>query len=539
MLERRLHLHSMEGFPLINSNWQGLFGSVAAAFMIGSACAPSGMVSRSGSGSTGGDCAAACAIGLRCAAGSCVPLACKVTSDCPSAFSCIHGFCTDLACDPPCPSGTSCIEATCLANAPTSGGESSGGPSTGGTTTGGTTTGGTTTGGTTTGGTTTGGTTAGARPSSWPTTDTFSGIHAFLTFDGHVTNPASVAPKYDFVWGVGSPSSIPAYRSANPSISLSSYIPFSRDPGTNSLSYWKTNHPDWVVYKCDQTTPAYFGSDPNVPLDITNPAVIAWQAQSYGAPAAAQGFDAIAADNVDLHNWVGACGVFRSGSWVSLYSGQADDPAYVTAVLGWLSAFRAKLHALSPPLALIPNFSFDDPTDPNVQTALGSIDGVVDEQGFTNWGSGASRLTGATWTHWVAFIEQVQALGMPYYSINQAGTVDQATLQWVLASYLMAKEHSESIFVSTVQGYGTALWYPEFAAPIGHPCAPYRTGQGYALRSYSGGIALVNPAATGTVSVPLPAGETFDDLYGNQVSSPVSLPASSGMILVVSGAPRC
>ena len=486
---------------------------------VASACSSGGAAAHPESGSSDGGCAQACSIGLGCLGGSCVPLSCSGAADCPATFSCIHGFCTDLACDPPCPNGAVCVDTVCYA---------------------GTTSGGTTSGGTTSGGTTTGGSTTGAvRPASWPTTDTISGIHAFLTFDGSVTNPATVAPNYDFVWGVGSPSSIAAYRSANADISLSRYIPFARDPGTNSLSYWKTNHPDWIVYKCDQTTPAYFGSDPNVPLDITNPAVIAWQIQTYAAPAAAQGFDAIAADNVDLHNWLGACGVFRNGSWVALYSGQSSDPAYVSAVLGWLAAFRTQLHALSPPLALIPNFSFGDPTDPNVQKALGSIDGLFDEQGFTNWGSGSSRLTGTQWTNWVAFIEQVQELGMPYYLVNQATTTDQATLQWAIASYLMGKEHSESIFVSTVQGYGSALWYPEFDAPIGHPCAAYSESNGYAMRSYSGGIALVNPAASGTVSVTLPAGESFDDLYGNPVSSPVSLPASSGMILVVSGAPRC
>ena len=521
--------------------WPALFLSMACG------CSSGGAASRAEGGSTDGGCAQPCAVGLRSVGGSCVPLSCNVASDCPSAFSCIHGFCTDLSCDPPCPNGSVCVDAVCRAGT-TSGGTTSGSSTSGGTTsgsssgstTGSSTSGGSTSGGTTTGSSTSGGSTSGgARPASWPTTDTISGIHAFLTFDGKVTDPATVAPKYDFVWGVGSPSNIPAYRTANPDISLSQYIPFARDPGTNSLAYWKTNHPDWIVYKCDQSTPAYFGSDPNVPLDITNPAVIAWQIQNYGAPAAAHGFDAIAADNVDLHNWLGACGVFRNGSWVALYSGQSSDSAYVNAVLGWLGAFRAQLHALSPPLALIPNFSFGDPTDPNVQKALGSIDGLFDEQGFTNWGSGSNRLTGSQWTNWVAFIEQVQELGMPYYLVNQATTTDQATLQWAIASYLMGKEHSESIFISTVQGYGSALWYPEFDAPIGHPCAAYSESNGYAMRSYSGGIALVNPAASGTVSVTLPAGESFDDLYGNPVSSPVSLPASSGLILVVSGAPRC
>src|SRR5205085_9272007 len=65
--------------------------------------------------------------------------------------------------------------------------------------------------------------------------DTWNNIHSFLTFDYNISNPAGVAKRYDFVWGA-SPKNVSAFRSANPGIFLTYYIPFHRDNGTFSDS---------------------------------------------------------------------------------------------------------------------------------------------------------------------------------------------------------------------------------------------------------------------------------------------------------------
>src|SRR5579863_3182889 len=75
--------------------------------------------------------------------------------------------------------------------------------------------------------------------------DTWSNIHPFLMFDGYITNPAGVAPRYDFVssakWY-----NVSQYRSTNPNMFLTYYMPFHRDNGTFrslldtlSLSQWQ------------------------------------------------------------------------------------------------------------------------------------------------------------------------------------------------------------------------------------------------------------------------------------------------------------
>lgn len=64
----------------------------------------------------------------------------------------------------------------------------------------------------------------------------------------------------------------------------------------------------------------------NIPLDITNSEVIDWQISTYAVPAAAAGFDAIAADMFGLGNAFGACGVWEApGKWKTLYKSGAGD----------------------------------------------------------------------------------------------------------------------------------------------------------------------------------------------------------------------
>ena len=372
--------------------------------------------------------------------------------------------------------------------------------------------------------------------------DTSTGIHAFLTFDYGVTDVATAATHADFVWG-NEQNHIAAYRaSTNPKLVLSDYIPFTRDPdGTHTLAYWQGAHPDWVLYQCDQTTPAYEFGDPNVSLDITNPAVVDWQVQSFGVPAAAAGYDMIAADNYTLSNDFKACGIFQNGTWKQLYSGASSDPQYTADVLAWAKSFSTKLHALTPkPLGLVPNFSLGSlaPNDPNVVKLVSYVDAILDEGGYTEYGSGFPNE--ARWTSLQTFVEYVQSQGKAYFSINEWNVtppLPNADVQWSLASYLMSKERASAIFASGVQQYGSDNWRPEYAAAIGTPCGAMQKTQGVYVREYQHGYAIVNPT-TSAATFTLPSG-SFTDLYGNPANSSVSLPVDTGMVLLCTSGPRC
>src|SRR5258705_12844906 len=95
-----------------------------------------------------------------------------------------------------------------------------------------------------------------------PFVDSWNGIHLYQVFDYKISDFASIARFYDFVWGV-EPWHVSDWRNSNPNIFLTSYIPFSRDRGTFSnstpgtLAYWQQVNPDWVLYTCDKMTPAY------------------------------------------------------------------------------------------------------------------------------------------------------------------------------------------------------------------------------------------------------------------------------------------
>jgi hypothetical protein len=392
-----------------------------------------------------------------------------------------------------------------------------------------------------------------------PLIDTNKNIHLFQSFDYRIENPGNVAGRYDFVWGA-MPNKLEAFRRANPSLLLSYYFAFHRDGGpfyeheigierdgtvTNAalakrhdLNYWKATHPDWVLYKCDRKTPAYEYGDPNIPLDFSNPAIVPWQIKAYGLPASNAGYDALAADNLNMENLFGACGVYRNGQWVQLYSGKVNDPRWRADMLTWTIRMQAALHALPHPLALIPNLGLAPKTradDPWVQDMIEHVDGVLDERGFTDYSKG--YLTDKEWQQTIQLIKSVQDQGKPYYSVNQFPTVSlsHAQVQWVLASYLLAKERLAAVSLTStvngVQGYGDDRWRPEYAVPIGSPKSALYQAQGVYWRDYSGGLVVVNPSATIAYTVRTSTA-TYHDLYGTPVARTFTLPPHSGLLLI-------
>lgn len=370
--------------------------------------------------------------------------------------------------------------------------------------------------------------------------DTWNDIHAFQTFDYNIVDPSTLANRYDFVWGAEA-GHVSAYHAANPKISLSFYIPFNRDWGTfpdsrtiHDLPYWRAVHPDWILYQCDRVTPAYTTNYPNIPLDFTNPAVIAWQIQTYAIPAIKHGYNAIAADNITLPNYNGACGVYKNGQWVQLFNGEVEDPQWRVNVINWLKQMQQALHSLKQPLALIANFDPGNLSLSNlqVQQIAQYSDGLLDEGGFTNFGKGP--ISDNNWVQRVQFMESVQKQQKPYYIIDEFPSVGNAEIQWALASYLMGKEHLSSVYITDNSKYGAFKWYTEYSAPIGIPQGVMYKQQHVYLRNYSNGLSIVNPDAVGTFKVVLDTGKHYSYLDGHPVVQPVILPPHSGLILLSS-----
>lgn len=377
-----------------------------------------------------------------------------------------------------------------------------------------------------------------------PFIDTWDNIHLLQSFDYHIQDPASIAKYYDFIWGAAT-NKVAAYRATNPDITLSYYISFFRDSGAfgnstspQSLSYWQNAHPDWILYRCDRTTPAYEDGEPNIPFNFANPAVVQWQVQTYALPASQNGYDAIAADNVNLENMIGACGYYKNGQWVQRYSGRTNDPQWRADILAWVTQMQQALHALSHPLLLVPNLGIGSIplSDPTLVQIVQHVDAVLDEGGFTGYGE--NYLTDSRWAQKIQFIENVQQQGKAYYIVNEFnqsalagdGSLTSADIEWVLASYLMCKQHTASVFLSPTQDYGRNLWNTWYAAQIGSPRNDMYQGQGVYWRDYTHGMSIVNPSSTATYTVKLPG--QYTDLNGNSVGQTITLPPRSGAVLL-------
>lgn len=372
---------------------------------------------------------------------------------------------------------------------------------------------------------------------SHPIENTGDGIHAFQVFDYNIPQAQAKAHamRYVAVWGSGEPAS---WHAGNPPINTSAYIPFARDPLPHRLAYWKAFHPDWVVYRCDRKTPAYEGGQKRyIPLDISNPAVRAWQMSTYGGQAEQQGFDGLAADNLTLYDFH-ACGVFVNGIWVRKFSGSGSgDGPWMKAVIGWVTYAHHYLHGLSRPLVLIANFSpsYAAVGDPATTRVVDQLDIVLDEAGFSQFGTGYT--TDSSWVNLVGWMGYTQRRGGAYLVIDEWPSVGVAELEWSIASYLAGKADAAAIFVSGIQQYGSELWRPEYAAPIGRACGAMYAAQNVYFRRFAGGLAVVNPSSATSYVVTLPR-SSYKDLEGKTVTSPLTLAPHTGYALLTTNGCR-
>lgn len=358
-------------------------------------------------------------------------------------------------------------------------------------------------------------------------------VALFQSFDENFASQADfqrAASVVNFVWGAAG-YNVSIWKQYNQSIKLSYYLPFNRDPEVNDLQWWQTNHPDWVMYRCDKHTPAYKNNEPNIPLDISNPAVRSWQLQNFVLPAAQQGYTAIGWDNLDP-DWYGACGHYQNGQWVQLYSGNTDDANWRRDVLDWLAFQKQQLHALQTPLLSIPNVDFSGWAPqglPVLEQITDNSDQILEEQGFI----GPGRITASLWSTLRDWLLYTQAHGKMFYSSNGTShDPDETDVLWTLANYLLINQGNLSLWLSRDQAYGVpVVSYPQYqaASALQFPTSQLYLSQNLYRRDYAGGLALVNTDSTAHTF-------TFTgqkkDLDGNSVSGQITVQPGAGVVLL-------
>jgi hypothetical protein len=369
--------------------------------------------------------------------------------------------------------------------------------------------------------------------------DTWSNIHAFQVFDGDIPpgQAQSDASRYDAVWGSDEPS---AWKAGNPRIVTGYYAPFDGDFHMNSLEWWKSHHPSWVLYKCDKTTPAWPSGLMNVPLDISNPATVAWQMATYGPTIEADGYTGLDVDLVDLNNADGGCGVWINGVWKPRFTGQFKDASWTAAVLDWLHYAYAYLHGLPRPLYLgVNNVPEARPLgDPSQIDLINHTDLIDDEQSFTMYGNGYASSADVSLI--VGWMKYTQGLGKAWvvddkFNVN---TLSDQQLGWAISTYLLGKYHSAALFADHLPGYGYQYWHPQYLSEIGSPCGDaygYAHDNGLYLRKYTAALIVSNASVNTTYKFTLPK-SSYVDIFGNKITSPMSiLPDDGDVLLTTSG----
>ena len=301
-------------------------------------------------------------------------------------------------------------------------------------------------------------------------------------------------------WGPGKPL---AWLSGNSQISTGYYLPFDTDADTNgfgnlghTLRWWQNgNHADWVLYHCDRQTPAWVGGLPdNVPLDISNPAVVAYQMALVVPYMQANGYKSLAVDVLALNNNPGGCGVWTQNHtvWVQKFSGQVQDTQWANAVLDWMAYTQWYLHELNPQYPVLVNSpGWINQGDPGEEALIGHLDGFQDEAGFTGWGTHLVNETAFLNKIWWA--KYIQGLGKAYLVTDlwQGAEPNPVQRDFAVSTYLMGKEHQSAMVTAQYGNYGVEHYWPEFASPVGSPCAAVVHAQGLYIRKYTGALVVV------------------------------------------------
>jgi hypothetical protein len=387
---------------------------------------------------------------------------------------------------------------------------------------------------------------------------------------------AAEAPHYDSVWGAFQPST---WRAYNGGIILSRYyMPFEDNTlvSGNTLSYFQQNHPDWILYGCDKngnptTDYAWSGTGfQDTPLNIHNPAVVQYQLQTIVNYLRQNGYNAIAIDNVTFVNFLQSpnavlepgkrpvigsppqgnsnygCGVYTQGpgvpnSFQRIYTAGFDEPdgTFTADLLNWVHQAQITLHQNGFKVIVNHPPAGSTPTA-DEQTLLNYIDGMLDENGYTHYGT---LLTGGAFAktlNWVQLLQSrgIAALVTDYYCSGTSGcsndpsTLSPQQVDWALASYALGNNGGENVYISP-HGGAIPSYRGEYSLRYGTPCSGVVQNGFVYTRRFSGGFAVVNASGSSTV-VQLP-NHTYTDIEHRAVSNPLNVAPTDAYMLLTNG----
>lgn len=413
-----------------------------------------------------------------------------------------------------------------------------------------------------------------------------------------IQTEAQAPNTYDAVWAAFQPQTWSQYHASGSTLILSRYyVPFEDAYliSQHDITWFEQNHPDWILFGCQSDgtpttshawtgTLAAFGKD--VPLNIHNPAVVQYQMSVLQQYLQANGYNAIAIDQIVFQNfllspnpnldgnnpnsgWYG-CGVYTqwngttpvASSFQRVYGsasgGDSEQPdqTLINDLLNWVAQAKSTLGGAGIKVLVNHPASGTAPSG-NDATLIGSVDGVVDETGFTNYGQwGPDAKTPGDFATTLSWVQNVQSSGKAvfladyyngqYVPANQnytsASQLSGLEVDWAAATYAIANGGGLGMFIAP-QGVGEYSYRPELTTSYGAPCAgPTQSGSLY-IRKFAKGLAVVN-ASTSTQTYTLP-NHSYTDIEPNahQVNGPGQLltlaPADGAVLLINDGSNGC
>ncbi|HLI94560.1 MAG TPA: hypothetical protein VKT72_00575 [Candidatus Baltobacteraceae bacterium] len=380
----------------------------------------------------------------------------------------------------------------------------------------------------------------------------------------------SEAPYEDLVWGAFSPSSWNAYH---PGMIVSRYLmPFDDDYSISGhdLAWWEQNHPDWILYACDQNgnpthDVARDDGFPNVLLDIHNPQVIQYQMQTVGPYMIANGYNALAADNITFANYTGGpnsllgqsvpgenygsdgwygCGIWEGSTFVRRYTLGYDkpDPAFISDIVNWVETVRSMLNS-DPSLApyrlhFIVNHPMGLTSDPNEQAIFSHVDAMSYEASFSNWNRFHANFPNIIQYMQYGQANHVAMIDINYFCQNNGTpcetSVTPSQLEFAMAAHQLANEGASGLYISPSTG-DIYSYHPEYQTHLGTPCSEYTTvGTDMYARRFSNGLVVVNNG-TAAQAYALPSNHTYSDIEGRSLTNPLTVNVDDGYVLTTTG----
>ncbi len=148
---------------------------------------------------------------------------------------------------------------------------------------------------------------------------------------------------------------------------------------------------------------------------------------------------------------------------------------------------------------------------------------------WTKWGSGSDgRFGDGGWSDLQAVFSTVQEEGKIFLPVTYAPLDDAQSIRYARASFLLRWDGGQSAFVFAPSVEAQDPWSPEWTTDVGTPLRPPTQVGSAWLRSFSGGVVVVNPSQSTGATVDLGGSHVLPD--GAVVTS-VALAPMSGLVL--------